>query len=98
MANLLQIVYVPVAARGSVKVKELCCKLEGRGFQSPCRHCSLSSSLILPETFGPGLTQPLTETSTRNRYKMRLKSRARMERKADLTTMCVAVVNTMWVP
>jgi hypothetical protein len=58
----------------------------GHGFESPMRSAILSMYLIFPATLGPGVTQPLTEMSARNRKEMSLGSRARAARKARLTT------------
>jgi hypothetical protein len=52
-------------ARGSVVVKALCYKLQGRGFETRCGECFLSSYLILPVALGPGVYS----ASNRNEYK-----------------------------
>jgi hypothetical protein len=48
-------------SRGSVVVKALCYKPEGRGFEIRGGEYIFSVYLILPVTLGPGFTQPLTE-------------------------------------
>jgi hypothetical protein len=53
-----------MGARGSVVVKALCCKQEGRGFKS--RRSGLLIDLILQAALALRSTQPLTEMSTRN--------------------------------
>jgi hypothetical protein len=63
-------------ARGSVVVKALCYKPEGRGFETWWGEWFLSSYLILPVTLGPGFTQPLTDMSTRSIKIMFLGSKA----------------------
>jgi hypothetical protein len=50
-------------ARGSVVVKALCYKPEGRGFDT--RRGGFETNLILPAALRPGFTQPLTEMSIR---------------------------------
>ena len=50
--------------RGSTVAKVLCYKLEGRWFDS--RWCRYNFLLISDRTMALGLTQPLTEMSTRN--------------------------------
>jgi hypothetical protein len=53
--------------------------------------------LILSAALGPGVTQPLTEISTRNRKIMFLGSRARPVRRADnLGAICEPIVCIMW--
>jgi hypothetical protein len=52
-------------ARGSVVVKALCCKPEGRGFNSD-EVDFFKIDLILSAALALGSTQPLTEMSTRN--------------------------------
>jgi hypothetical protein len=67
-------------AHGSVVVKALCYKPEGRGFDS-----RWGEFLNLPNL--SGRTQPLTEMSTRNiKIKMFLGSKVRLVRKADNLT------------
>jgi hypothetical protein len=51
-------------ARGSVVVKELCYKPEGRGFQTWWGELIFSIHLILPAALGPGVYS----ASNRNQY------------------------------
>jgi hypothetical protein len=53
--------------------------------------------LILSVSLGPGVTQPVTEMSIRNRKIVFLWSRARPVPKAEsLTAICEPIVYTMW--
>jgi hypothetical protein len=73
-------------------VKALRYKLEGRGFGNR-RSEVFSIYLILPAALGPGVTQNLTEMSTRSRKRMYLGSRARPACRADsLTAICEPIV------
>jgi hypothetical protein len=55
-----------------------------------------SSYLILLAALGPGVSQPLTEMSIRNRKIMFLESRTRPARKADnFSVICEPIVYTM---
>jgi hypothetical protein len=54
----------PAGARGSIVVKALCYKLEGRGFETRWSEWFLSSYLILPAVLGPGVHS----ASNRNEY------------------------------
>jgi hypothetical protein len=85
-----------IGARGSVVVKALCCKPEGREFDEVNFFFS-SNYLILQVALGPGVfTQPLTEMSTRSRKIMFLGSRARPVHGADnLIAICEPIVETM---
>jgi hypothetical protein len=77
-------------ARGSVVVKALCYKPEGRGFDT-----RWGEFLNLPDPSDRlGFTQPLTEMSNRNiKIIMFLGSKLRRVRRADnLTAICEAIV------
>jgi hypothetical protein len=85
MKNLIKILYYKKGARGSVVVKTLCYKPEGRGFDS-----RWVEFLNLPNP--SGRTRPwgllsLTEMSTRNiKIIMFLGSKVRLVRRADNLT------------
>jgi hypothetical protein len=55
--------------RGSVVVKALCYKPEGRGFSSRLGHWIFSIDLILPAALGPGVYS----ASNRNEYQELIK-------------------------
>jgi hypothetical protein len=86
-------VFVSIGARGSVVVKALCYKPEGRGFDN-----RWGEFLNLPNPSGCtsalGFTQPLTEMSTRNtKIIMFLEGKVRRVRRADnLTNICEPIV------
>jgi hypothetical protein len=63
-------------ARGSLVVKALCYKPEGRGFDTRGGERFLSIYLILPVALALGFTQPLIEMSTRSIKIMFLGSKA----------------------
>ena len=54
-----------MGARSGIVVKALRYKLAGRGFDSQWCHWNFSVTLPFQSHYGPGLTQPLTEMSTR---------------------------------
>jgi hypothetical protein len=77
-------------ARGSIVVKALCYKPEGRGFKSRLGHWIFLIDLILPAVLGPGVYS----SSKRN-----VGSKARPARKADnLTSISEPIVKVMWDP
>jgi hypothetical protein len=53
-----------IEAHGSVVVKALCYKVEGRGFATRCSELIFSIYLILPAALGPAIYSP----SSRNKY------------------------------
>jgi hypothetical protein len=78
---------------GSLVVKALRYKPEGRGFETQWGERIISINIILPAALGPGFTKPLTEMSTRCRKIMFLGSRARPVRRADnLAAICEPIV------
>jgi hypothetical protein len=83
---------------GSVVVKALCYKPEGREFETGGRELIFSIYLILPAALALRFIQPLTEMSTRSR-KMFLESTERpVRRAANFTAICEPIVYTMWDP
>jgi hypothetical protein len=64
LAQVLCITLFDVGARGSIVVKALCYKPEGRGFEARWDEWFLSSYLILPAALGPGVYS----ASNRNEY------------------------------
>jgi hypothetical protein len=94
MVVLLRVIHVSWGARGSIVVKALCHKPEGRGFD-----CRWGKFLNLPNIYlrphyALEFTQPLTEISTRNiKIIMFLGSKVRPVRRADnFTAICEPIV------
>jgi hypothetical protein len=79
-------------ARGSIVVEALCCKPEGRGFDSRWGEFVYFAYFFKPH-YALGITQPVTEMSTWSSKIMFLGSRARPPREADnLTAICEPIV------
>jgi hypothetical protein len=68
--------------RGSVVVKALCYKPQGRWFETRWGELISSIHLFLSAALGPGFTQPLAKMSTRIRKIMFLENKARPVRSA----------------
>jgi hypothetical protein len=62
--NFYNFTFNITGARGSIVVKALCYKPEGREFYTPCGECISSIYLILPDALGPGVYS----ASNRNEY------------------------------
>jgi hypothetical protein len=80
-------------ARGSVMVKALCYKPEGRGFHSQCDHWIFSTYIIFPAALDTGVYS----VSNRNGYQKQKNNvsggKARPVRNADyLTPFCEPIV------
>jgi hypothetical protein len=87
--------YTEPGARGSIVVKALCYKPEGRGFDTRC-----GDFLNLPNlqaTLGPGVHSASNRNEYRKHKKIMFLSKVRRVRRADnLTAICEPIVQTMW--
>jgi hypothetical protein len=75
-------------ARGSVVVKALCYKPEGRGFETRWSEWFLSSYLIFPVALDPGVYS----ASKRNEYQKHKNNVSGVRRADNLTAICEPIV------
>jgi hypothetical protein len=79
--------------RGSIVVKALCYKPQGRRFETRWSQWTFSIYLILPAALGPGVYSAFNKNEYQKQKKMFVESRALPVRRADnLTAICEPIV------